>query len=912
MPPAGDRLRWSVPALLAGLTLFFYWKILFTNQTMFPWDVVEYFYPFLSFVHEELRHFRLPLWDRYVMSGFPVIGDLEAQIFYPVNWLLVLVHPFSPLPYKLVEVQLIAHFFLCGLFMYYLARSFVSDKAPALFAAILYMFSGALVAHTQHMAQIDAMAWYPLIFLLARRGLLERNYFLTISAGMLFGLQVLIGHWQHSVYLGLILLFYFAWQACTGPFRAQLWPRWMVMLLIIAGIGAALAMVQLIPTKELGNLSIRSDVTYWYVTDGNDPRYLWTLFLPNFYGGLNGVARWGPPEISMTYVFLTVPGLLLALFGLAETVRRRDFFWIGTIPLLVLLTFGNSTPLGKLLYRVPILNLFRNPARYFDPANFLLCILAGVGAQKLFCTQLSERLKKILAAGLSLLLLITLSVGMAMRLGQRIDGWRHMVAVLAVFTAIVAAMLFIKLSGRTAQWVVLALMVFELFFYNMNQPFNSYRMDPGGYVSYNSVWLHTEPLDFFRSDPVQDFRVGAVAEFPLMGNGWNVWRIPTIYGWDQIALRSYDRYIREFTKTDYPPMPGGWTGHQLNSPMLDLLGTKYLLLAAPALPQIPLNAGKFELADDEFGWWKILRNKEYLSHAWFYPQAYVLPDEERTLALMASSWFQARRALLFNRESLPRDYTGPMQELATITLTPDGVQSSSAGYASKDAYCAQPLAVFEQWGKTNDWLRYDVPGPSQPGRYAVAMKYTSNVEPTATLELEIENGGRKQHAGPVPLAATAEWACFKSRTADLGTVELGPGTNHLTIRSTKQAAQLRIYSIWLIRLPDSDPPDSGSFAFDDFSVSANRISFASRQEHDGYILLNEVNYPGWNATVDGQPAAILPADGIFRAVRVKAGSHRLEFNFWPRHFLWGAAISLLTLAAYAAYFIERRKRAARK
>ena len=908
MPPAGFRSKWSVPALLAGLTIFFYWRILFTHQSMFPWDVVEYFYPFLSFVHEELRHLRLPLWDPYVMSGFPVIGDLEAQIFYPANWLLVLVHPFSPLPFKLVEILLIAHFFLCGLFMYYLARSFVSDKAPALLAAILYMFSGALVAHTQHMAQIDAMAWYPLIFLLARRGLFERNYLLTISAGMLFGLQVLIGHWQHSVYLGLILLLYFVWQACTGANRAQLWPRWMVMLVIIAGVGALLAMVQLVPTRELGNLSVRSDLTYWNVTDGNDPRYLLTLFLPNFYGGLNGVARWGPVEISMTYIFLTVPGLLLALFGLAETVRRRDYFWIGTIPLLALLTLGNSTPLGKLIYRVPVLNLFRNPARYFDPANFLLCILAGLGAQKLFCTELSKRLKKAVAAGLGVLLLMAFSIGTVLGFAQRISGWRHMLAALAVFSTVVAAMFFNKLSTRSAQWTVLALMIFELFFYNMNQPFNSTGMDPGRYVSHDSVWMHSEPLDFFRSDTGQDFRVAAVAEFPLMANGWNVWRIPTIYGWDQIALRSYDRYIREFTKTGFPTMPGGWTGHQLNSPMLDLLGTKYLLLAAPALPQIPLNAAKFELADDEFGWWKVLRNKEYLSHAWFYPQAYVLPDEEQTLALMASSWFQARRALLFNRGSLPKNYPGPVQELDTITLTPDGVASASAGYASKDMYCSQPLPVYEQWGQADDWLRYDVPGPTQPGRYVVAMKYTSNVEPTASLELEIERDGRVQHAGPVSLASTAEWACYKSRTADLGTVELGPGTNHLTIRSTKEFAKLRVYSIWLIRLPDSDPPAAGSFAFDNLSMSANRIAFASRQENDGFILLNEINYPGWSASVDEHPAEILTADGIFRAVYVKAGSHRLEFKFWPRHFLWGAAVSLLTLAAYAGYFIKRRRR----
>ncbi|PYV84966.1 MAG: hypothetical protein DMG05_23655, partial [Acidobacteria bacterium] len=112
-----------MPVFLAGLTLFFYWKVLFTNRAMFPWDAVSFFYPYLSFVHEELRHGRLPLWDPYVLSGYPIIGDPEGQIFYPLTWLLVLVHPFSELPYRLVEIQEIVHFFLAGLFMYYLARS---------------------------------------------------------------------------------------------------------------------------------------------------------------------------------------------------------------------------------------------------------------------------------------------------------------------------------------------------------------------------------------------------------------------------------------------------------------------------------------------------------------------------------------------------------------------------------------------------------------------------------------------------------------------------------------------------------------------------------------------------------------------------------------------------------------------
>jgi hypothetical protein len=178
----GPSEKWRVPVFLAGLTLLFYWKILFTNRVMFPWDAADFFYPYLSFVHEELRHFRLPLWNPYVMSGYPVIGDPECQIFYPFTWLLVLLHPFSALPYKLVEIQEIVHFFLAGLFMYYLARSFVQSSVAALFSAVLFLFGGAMVAHTEHLASIESITWYPLVFLLARRALLGGERLLTVAA----------------------------------------------------------------------------------------------------------------------------------------------------------------------------------------------------------------------------------------------------------------------------------------------------------------------------------------------------------------------------------------------------------------------------------------------------------------------------------------------------------------------------------------------------------------------------------------------------------------------------------------------------------------------------------------------------------------------------------------------------------
>src|SRR5581483_8032505 len=72
--------------ILALLAIAFYWDVLFTNRAIFPWDAFDFFYPLLSYVHEELQQLRMPLWNPYLFGGFPIIADPEAQIFYPPNW----------------------------------------------------------------------------------------------------------------------------------------------------------------------------------------------------------------------------------------------------------------------------------------------------------------------------------------------------------------------------------------------------------------------------------------------------------------------------------------------------------------------------------------------------------------------------------------------------------------------------------------------------------------------------------------------------------------------------------------------------------------------------------------------------------------------------------------------------------
>lgn len=87
----------------------------------------------------------------------------------------------------------------------------------------------------------------------------------------------------------------------------------------------------------------------------------------------------------------------------------------------------------------------------------------------------------------------------------------------------------------------------------------------------------------------------------------------------------------------------------------------------------------------------------------------------------------------------------------------------------------------------------------------------------------------------------------------------------------------------------------------DFKASSSPIGHGpgfSRARTDGsepgWLVFSEMHYPGWRATVDGEPAPLLRADLALIAVPVPAGAHEVEIRFEAPRVLQGIAISLAT------------------
>jgi hypothetical protein len=80
---------------------------------------------------------------------------------------------------------------------------------------------------------------------------------------------------------------------------------------------------------------------------------------------------------------------------------------------------------------------------------------------------------------------------------------------------------------------------------------------------------------------------------------------------------------------------------------------------------------------------------------------------------------------------------------------------------------------------------------------------------------------------------------------------------------------------------------------------------ASAGAAGGYLVLRDSFDRGWQVDVDDQPATLLRADGLYRAVRISSGTHTVRFRYRPQLFYVSALASGLAVLALVALATKR-------
>jgi hypothetical protein len=359
-------------ALLA-LPLLLLWRLLLTNRILVGLDLFNYFYPYHDFAATSLLSGRLPLWNPHLFLGVPFLADSQAQLLYPLNWPLL---GFSA-P-RALALSLALHLALAVLGTWLWSRQALRlTPVGAWVVAVVFVLGGYLGSQAEHPNQLAAAAWLPWL-LLGAHLLWHRpaNGLVLGSAALAFSL--LAGHAQ-TTYISLVALALWLLvqlgSARNKPLHAH--RRFVVGVVALGLLGAALAAAQLLPQAELSARSIRSSGLSYReaVSFSWDPR-LWSRSLLPTFGRDDRV-------LSEYVAYVGFSGALLALLGLLFARRGRAWWY-------ALLLAGTGfflapaiiNPFYWLLWRlVPGFSLFRAPARWLLLAALGLAILAGLGAE---------------------------------------------------------------------------------------------------------------------------------------------------------------------------------------------------------------------------------------------------------------------------------------------------------------------------------------------------------------------------------------------------------------------------------------------------------------------------------------------------------------------------------------------------
>jgi len=168
---------------------------------------------------------------------------------------------------------------------------------------------------------------------------------------------------------------------------------------------------------------------------------------------------------------------------------------------------------------------------------------------------------------------------------------------------------------------------------------------------------------------------------------------------------------------------------------------------------------------------------------------------------------------------------------------------------------------------------------------------------------------------PAPIYRDEHWKVYENpnfypRGWIVHEVVVEESREALLRRLTDRAVDLRRVALLETPLPQALREAAGSDDLVRFqSYEADRMTIDVTAESNGLLVLSEMHYPGWRASVNGERAEIHKVNGGLRGVLVPAGRSQVVLEYAPASVYAGGAATLLTLlGVLAAWVLHRRRR----
>src|SRR5204862_7969651 len=150
----------ALPLLfLVAAVIVFSHEVLWGKVPFFR-DLGTYIYPIRYSLAQSLRSGHVPLWDRHIAMGFPLLANPQSATFYPPH-LIFLFLPFFPA----VGALLVFHYLVAAIGTFLLFRRWYYDVSLALTGALLFTFGGVIVSLANLQDHFQRAVWLPWLIL---------------------------------------------------------------------------------------------------------------------------------------------------------------------------------------------------------------------------------------------------------------------------------------------------------------------------------------------------------------------------------------------------------------------------------------------------------------------------------------------------------------------------------------------------------------------------------------------------------------------------------------------------------------------------------------------------------------------------------------------------------------------------
>ncbi|GEM_PF-6573989 len=410
--------------IAAIVSLFIILVITFRNAIFtasYSLDMMHQGYVFIQFFLNQLyKNGHVPFWMPFMNGGTPC---LEGTMFSP--GIAAFIQGVLSPDISRESLRYVMFAFSAGLYTYFFLRAREHHRLTAIISATAVMTATVFVSYIQpgHDGKIIAISAIMAVMMGTEFWFKTKKWYWIVVTGTAIG-WVMFGHPQILYYF---LLFYtpYFFIRIFGEMKTDnaALKRGIITFACIGAMAMLIAGSQLYSTLFNATQTSRGGLgqggqDFAFATSWSFyPPELSTFFAPGLFGlaSVPGHEYWGPQPFVITSFYFGLTVLLLSVFGFVYRARRDyGWFFITAIALFIIASFGRHLePVYRIIYQFPGINKFRQPSTMLLllPVFFVPFVARGIDTIITLPTmEKKDKQKAWIILGSFILIALTISI----------------------------------------------------------------------------------------------------------------------------------------------------------------------------------------------------------------------------------------------------------------------------------------------------------------------------------------------------------------------------------------------------------------------------------------------------------------------------------------------------------------------